>query len=130
MAQDFARELIRPISLKPQSAALRDAARLIAMVHELHKAGYQRIRILPAMAPSGLYWRCTISDAGNFSADGLALLLTEDGRVARYTSGDGARYFGWEDGPTLTARLLAVRFLQRFPAIAEGGKGRDWAYAG
>lgn len=130
VTQDFARALIRPISLKPKSAALRDAARLIAMVHELHKAGYQRVRILPAMAPSGLHWRCTISDAGNFSPDGLSLVTTEEGRVARYTSGDGARYFGWEDGPNLTARLMAVRFLQRFPSIAAGGKGRDWPYAG
>lgn len=130
LAQDFARTLIRPISLKPKTAALRDAARLIAMVHELHKAGYQRVRILPAMAPNGLHWRCTISDSGNFSPDGLALVTTDEDRVARYTSGDGARYFGWKDGPVLTARLMAVRFLQCFPNIAAGGKGRDWAYAG
>jgi hypothetical protein len=128
---DFSRTLIRPISLKPPAeGALRDAARLIAMVHELHKAGYQRIRILPGMAPSGLYWRCSISDAGNFTADGLALRRPDEDRVARYTSGDGARYFGWEDGPTLTARLLARRFLTAFPAIAAPGAGRDWAYAG
>ena len=45
-------------------------------------------------------------------------------------SGDGARYFGWEDGPALTARVLAKRFLAAFPAIAGRGAGRDWAYAG
>lgn len=129
--QDFARTLVRPISLRPPAeGAVRDAARLIAMVHEMHKAGYQRIRILPGMAPNGLHWRCSISDAGNFAADGLALCSPGADRIARYTSGDGARYFGWEDGPVLTARLLAKRFLATFPAIAELGAGRDWAYAG
>ena len=129
--QDFARALIRPVSLKPPSGALRDAGRLLAMVHELHKAGYQRIRILPSMAPSGVHWRCRISDAANFTPDGLAMrseVLPE--RVAVYSSGSGARYFGWEDGPTLTARLLARRFLTAFPAIAAQGRGRDWAFAG
>ncbi len=130
-APDLARTLIRPISLQPpKELALRDAARMIAMVHELHKAGYQRIRILPAMAPSGVHWRCTITDAGNFTPDGLGLRDPHGDRVARYTSGDGARYFGWDDGPTLTARLLAKRFLSAFPVIAEHGAGRDWAYAG
>ncbi len=131
MGQDFARELIRPVSLHPpKQQALRDAARLIAMVHELHKAGYQRIRILPAMAPNGLHWRCSISDAASFAPDGRTLRAAQEGRVARYSSGDGARYFGWEDGPAMTARMLARRFLERFPRIAAGGKGRDWAYAG
>lgn len=131
MPQDFARVLVRPISLKPpEEPAFRDAARLIAMVHELHKAGYQRIRILPHMAPNGLHWRCTIGDAASFAPDGLTLNDVEDGRLARYTSGDGARYFGWSDGPTLTARMMAHRFLERFPLIARHGAGRDWAYAG
>ncbi|HYD13423.1 MAG TPA: hypothetical protein VEC11_11315 [Allosphingosinicella sp.] len=129
-APDFARELIRPVSLKPAEGAVRDAGRLIAMVHELHKAGYQRIRILPNMAPNGVHWRCRISDADNFTPDGLELRGAGPGRVAMYSSGDGSRYFGWEDGGTLTARLLARRFLEVFPAIAAHGAGRDWAYAG
>ena len=129
---DYSRMLVRPVSLKPPAEpALRDAARLIAMVHELHKAGYQRIRIWPSMAPTGLHWRCRISDAASFTPDGLALRAgTAEDRVARYTSGDGALYFGWADGPTLTARMMARRFLTAFPAIAEHGAGRDWAYAG
>ena len=109
---------------------MRDAARLIAMVHELHKAGYQRIRICPAMAPSGVYWRCTISDAANLGDDGLGFRDDADGRVVRYSSGQGAKYFDWPDGHRLTARELARRFLHAFPLIAENGAGRDWAYAG
>jgi hypothetical protein len=119
----------RPVSMRPPAErALRDAARLIAMVHELHKAGYQRIRICPSMAPNGIHWRCTISYAGNVAEDGCGFGGSPDGQVARYTSGDGARYFGWPEG--LTARQMAQRFLETFPAIAEKGAGLDWPYAG
>ena len=30
----------------------------------------------------------------------------------------------------MSARQLAVAFLERFPEIARHGQGRDWAYAG
>ena len=122
---------IRPVSLKPPSeSALRDAARLIAMVHELHKAGYQRIRICPSIAPNGIHWRCSISHSGNLAEDGLGFRGGGHGEVASYTSGQGARYFDWPDGDQLTARQLARRFLDTFPVIAEQGAGRDWPYAG
>jgi hypothetical protein len=121
----------RPISMRPPAeAAFRDCARLIAMMHELHKAGYQRIRICPTMAPSGLYWRCTITYAANVGEDGYSIRADADGYLARYTSGQGNHYFDWPDADKMTARHLAQRFLSAFPIIAEKGKGRDWPYAG
>jgi hypothetical protein len=100
------------------------------MVHELHKAGYQRIRILPGMAPNGVHWRCTISYAENVAPDGRSFLRTDEGHAARYTSGQGARYYDWPDADRLNARQLARRFLTSFPIIADRGAGRDWPYAG
>ena len=100
------------------------------MVHELHKAGFQRIRISPAMAPNGIHWRCTITFAGNVAADGYSIVDRSDGKVARYTSGQGANYFDWPAAATMTARMLAARFIEAFPVIAARGAGRDWAYAG
>ena len=100
------------------------------MVHELHKAGYQRIRISPAMAPNGIHWRCAITFAGNVAADGYSVVDGSNGQAALYTSGQGARYFNWQGAETMTARMLAVRFLKAFPNIAARGAGRDWAYAG
>src|SRR5688572_16981077 len=121
---------LRPISLAPPAEpALRHAARLIAMVHEIHKAGYQRIRMCPAMAPSGVHWRCSISHADNVDDDGLGFRPGGEGEIALYSSGQGALYFGWEDGEGLTARLMAARFLERFQIIAGRGAGRDRAYA-
>lgn len=122
---------LRPVSLRPpKEPAHRDAARLIAMVHELHKSGYQRIRILPTMAPTGLHWRCTITSADNVAPDGLSIRTAGNGLIARYTSGQGSHYFDWPGADRMTARQLAVHFLSAFPLIAERGAGRDWPYAG
>jgi hypothetical protein len=101
------------------------------MVHELHKQGWQRLRIHSGMSPSGCHWRCAIFPSS----------LTEEERdqfedpspftlVARYTSADEKEFFGWKDSAKDDARQLAVKFIQRFPRIVEMGRGRDWNYTG
>ena len=39
---------------------IRRAIRVLAIVGELHKRGYQRLRVMPFMSPSGVHWRCLI----------------------------------------------------------------------
>ncbi|NPD68105.1 hypothetical protein HN018_12095 [Lichenicola cladoniae] len=121
-----------PISLSPSvNPSHRCATRLLTMVHEFHKAGYQRIRFSSGMAPSGIYWRCSITHAGNMTADGLHIQdYNAPEEVAAYSSSSGDHYFGWADAPGRSARELGLLFLDRFPAIAEKGLGRDWTYAG
>jgi hypothetical protein len=102
------------------------------MVHELHKAGYQKIRLLPYLAPSGGYWRCVVTFSDNVEGDGYTIREenSERGLAARYTTGDENQYFGWKEVEELNARELAARFLLEFPEIARQGQGRDWMYAG
>jgi hypothetical protein len=124
-----------PISDAPPSDAVwRRCTRVLSLVHELHKAGYQRIRILPFLSGSGYYWRGWITYAGNVQPDGFNLIDWDDEdrgvMVAKYTSGARNEYFGWTDAKTLGARQLAKLFIERFPRIAEAGRGCDWAYAG
>lgn len=121
-----------PIPLSPSvNPGHRHAARLLAMVHELHKAGHQRIRFSSGMSPSGIHWRCAITHAGNMTADGLRIRdFHACGEVAAYSSSSGDRYFGWADAPGRCARELGLLFLDRFAGIAGKGLGRDWAYAG
>jgi hypothetical protein len=122
---------VRRVSLKPVAGPLiRRCTRVIAMVHELHKAGYQRLRMVPMMSPSGAYWRCVITYEENIEDDGYRIIQWDDERVAAYTSGQDAKYFNWDDSQSFNARQLAQRFLERFPDIAERGRGRDWANAG
>ena len=122
-----------PKTLKVQPSthqSVRRSARVVAMVHELHKVGYQRIRIFPQESGSGAHWRCIITAATNVEANGYLPIRWDDDLVALYTSASGARYFDWADAETCTARQLAALFLERFPTIAQNGRGRDWLYAG
>lgn len=117
-------------SAVPSNALYRRCVRVIAMVHELHKAGYQRLRMLPMFAPSGCHWRAVLTYADNVAQDGYSILREEEGLVVRYTSGHDNQYFGWTDAKDASARELARLFLQRFPDICRKSEGLDWAYAG
>ncbi len=117
----------------PDSPVVRRAIRVLRMVHELHKAGYQRLRVLPYSNDSGTAWRAEITYVDNVGDDGFSTIdhdLDDAGKVARYSTAQGNQYFGWMDATTADARELARLFLIRFPHMCNLGQGLDWAYAG
>jgi hypothetical protein len=103
---------------------------ILLMVHELHRLGYQRLRIQPSMAPSGVHWRCTLASAAHFSARFGAELAVHTVAVARYGSGHERAYFGWQDAAGDTPKQLARKFIERFPEVCAQSWGPDWIYAG
>ena len=107
---------------------------VLLLVHELHLSGYQRLRAIPEMDRSGRYWKCAIAPVSLVSADHGARLLAENAdtsRIPTYTSRDQYHYFEWTDiYPYVTPSELALYFVERFPQLAEAGRGSDWAYAG
>ena len=117
-----------------RSPEQRRAQRVLSMVGELHKRGYQRLRAVPAMSGSGMHWRCMVTPASNTlrtHGGHLATWEYEGGPVASYSSGgDGNEYFGWTDRKAASARELADTFLERFPEICKASRGADWLYAG
>ena len=102
--------------------------RFLAMVHELHKLGYQGVRISPGWSPSGAYWRCALAATSNIRRNGWSLIDYFKG--ASYSSAAGARIFDWEDAPRRSPRQLAQMFIERFPRLASESIGMDYAYAG
>ncbi|PIT74742.1 hypothetical protein B9Z31_06600 [Limnohabitans sp. G3-2] len=115
------------------SSLVRRAIRVLRMVNELHKAGYQRLRVFPHINGSGTAWRADITYVENVRDDGFSPIdheLEGSGKVARYSTAQGNQYFGWMDASTADARELARLFLMRFPHICNLGQGLDWAYAG
>jgi hypothetical protein len=100
------------------------------MVSELHRMGYQQLRIMPYLHP--MAWRLAVAPRDCFSLRNGAYLKDnawED--VPIYSSaGGGNPYFDWPDAKGDNARALAEKFLLRFPDIAKRGMGRDWHYAG
>jgi hypothetical protein len=117
---------------------VRRAVRVLAMVGELHRRGYQKIRVMPFMAPSGCYWRCWIGPETLFYRNHGAFLCDTEyseevqstALSARYTSGEENHYFGWQDAENDDARSLADKFLARFTKLASHGEGWSYAYAG
>ena len=105
-------------------------ARVLAVVLHLHEMGYQWIRILPYLSPSGMHWRCAITSRDNMEADGYTLRTERpaDGLVVTYSTGAEDRLFDWPDAPTMSVSELAARFLERFPRIAAAGRGQDREY--
>ena len=111
-------------------AVYRRAQRVLAMVHELHKAGYQQLRICPGMSPSGCYWRVAITHKGNILKAHGAMIADYEKDAAHYTSGQDNLYFDWRDAQNDTARQLAQKFIDRFSGICTKGRGLDHEYAG
>ena len=115
--------------MKSEIDWIRRAQRCLRMLSELHRLGYQNLRGMSYLNPLG--YRFAIAPKSLFSERNGAVIpwnnfFTDNG-VAITSSGD---YFGWEDAAHDNARVLAEKFIQRFPQIANEGKGRDWAYAG
>lgn len=97
------------------------------MVHELHKAGYQRLRICAGLSPSGCHWRCKLIAAANVKPDGWRI-DNMDQCIARYSTGSDDHYFDWSDSPGKSARQLAQMFIDRNGEKMRECAGRDWPY--
>jgi len=102
--------------------------KVLDMVRILHERGHERLRIMPGMSPSGMYWRCSITHAGNIRADHGAKVIDFDVDSVHYTSGAGELYFDWDDSTGDTPEDLADKFLYRFRELAELSMGVDPEY--
>lgn len=118
-------------------AHVRRAVRVLAMVGELHRRGYQKIRVMPFMSPSGNAWRCWIGPDTLFYRNHGAYLcdpghseeVQSTSLSARYSTG-ADHYFDWQDADNDDARSLADKFLARFTELASRGEGWSYSYAG
>jgi hypothetical protein len=121
-----------------EKGGMRTPLRLLFMVHELHKRGYEKIRIAPYMASSGMHWRCQVVHAGAMSETHGAMIdssysdsvhVDTHGEAALYSSADGDSLFAWSDAMKDAPDQLASKFIVRFPHTAHAGKGSDTDYA-
>jgi hypothetical protein len=101
------------------------------MVRELHYCGFEKLRIIPYLSPSGLYWRCEFVPKKMISkhvgTETRQISINYD--LPCYTSGSQYDFFGWEDGDKLTPAQMAERFRTQFPQLLEDCKGQDKEYA-
>jgi len=118
------------VSMSPNAdAVIRRCTRVLSMVHELHKVGYQRLRIAPFIHDIGT-WRCPVTFLGNVKPEDNMPINWDFDTAPQYSSAAEEDYFDWKDAKGLDARHLAARFLELFPKVSEQAVGLDWAYAG
>ncbi len=105
----------------------RQIYRVYSMLEELHRRGYEQLRIIPGMNSSGCHYRSSITYARNVYADHGALSVDFD-LLAHNTTGNDANLFEWRDAPGANISKLADYFVERFRDIAERGFGADKEY--
>ena len=124
-------EAVRPLDL------YRFLRKLLRMVRELHRGGYELLRVEAGMSPSGCHWRCAIAPAALFSKKNGAMIIfsssnmsqsMERPMIARYSSGSLFDCYGWGDCSKDSPVALADRFRREFPQILERARGADPAY--
>jgi hypothetical protein len=96
-------------------------ARLMAMVRELHRAGYQKLYLYSWPKPSGLHWRWHLFT-------GPRNWMQRPWREGWYGSGADYNFnpvIGWGDAPTATPAELASCLAQFDPAGLAHALGRD-----
>jgi hypothetical protein len=125
-----ASHVVGGLTLSDESAGIY--RKVLLMVGELHEAGFQRLRIYPALSPSGMAWRCPVGPSSAARPGHGAIVrddLYDSSLVALYSSASGSDYFGIEGGK-LSPRALGRSFMKRYPTIAEASLDSDWEYAG
>ena len=107
--------------------------RLIKMLVELHRRGYQLLRICPY---EHMAWAVEFWPSRFFSPRNGAYLMSgayvdlQSHEETRHSAGSGFRYFGWSGVERYDAQHLAGEFVKRFPKTCAASQGRDWEYAG
>jgi hypothetical protein len=110
-----------PIRFRRQPPDRMPHARLMAMVAELHRAGYQKLYLYSWPKPSGLHWRWHLFT-------GQRNWMQRPWREGWY--GSGADYnvnpvMGWGDAPTASPAELASCLAQFDPQGLANALGRD-----
>ena len=105
------------------------AHKLLQMVAELHRRGFQRLRIAPGLAPGGDDWRCSVVPADRMDPANGAHEQTGNLLAARYSTAEDYHFFGWNDGGKMTVPDMAESFVRTFSTVCEHALGSDPVYA-
>jgi hypothetical protein len=116
-----------PIREGELPAEQQPTLRVFLMLEELHRRGYEQLRLVPGMSNSGLAYRSSITPAVNVSVENGAIAVDEE-LVAAHTSANGSALFGWNDAPESSVAELARMFVRRYPKLARLGRVPDPCY--
>ena len=103
---------------------------LLDTVAYLHQKGYEKIRVLGWFAPSGAYYRISISSKKHFdNKTGYVLCKCDDDECYLYSNSVGFNFFKNESSyENVSIEEIGNRLLNFYPKIELEGKGDDKEY--
>jgi O-acetyl-ADP-ribose deacetylase (regulator of RNase III) len=102
--------------------ASKTPIRILQGVQVLHQRGYHRLRIMPGISPSGLYWRIAITSFDNVAPDVEWPWSRGSDQVLRYSTGGLTEFAGGEVTVMTPPEEVADLILSALPdASPDGG---------
>lgn len=101
--------------------ALWTPIRILQGVRVLHQRGYHRMRILPGVSPSGMYWRVAITTADNLIEDEDYPHIVDFAAMLAYSTGGLTQFAGYEVSVATKAETIADFILSALPGGAPTG---------
>lgn len=98
----------------------------LQVVHELHRMGYQKLRVYPYFGPN-YHWRCLLHPASNVDIEDHQRPINESDQL-KYTEAAGYQYFDWANCEELTPYEIAFRVTQEKSEFLRDCQGSDPAY--
>ncbi|GGH40938.1 hypothetical protein IA57_02590 [Mangrovimonas yunxiaonensis] len=95
---------------------IKNRQKLLFMAQEIHKRGFGKLRIIPSVSPSGMYWRCNFVDEAKRNS------FIASNWLLNYEKEDS------EQEIELTAQELADLFMKENIKFIDHCKGRNQAY--
>lgn len=123
---DLGNDILK-IALKKQYDT--PTSRIYEAVAFLHKIGYEKLRVMSSISPSGSNFRTEISVKENFDSTGY--ITKDDKRYPSYRISDilEDHYFGfYKEFENMSIEELALSILKETPNLEELTKGKDPKY--
>jgi O-acetyl-ADP-ribose deacetylase len=126
-AADTRVEEVRVVAFDPEvhrevrvELASETPIRILQGIGVLHRRGYHRVRALPGISPSGVYWRVAVTAADNVTDAGGSVHVRDLDAAVTYTTAGLTEFAGGEvtltTGPETVADLILNALPQVTPA--------------
>lgn len=101
--------------------------RILDGVEQLHERGYEQLRLLPYMSPSGMHWRVEIAEAAATDDSAGYVVYRNENVVLRYSTGSGPEFAGAIVDRSTTPDDVADLILASMPWVQEHVPDRAYA---
>lgn len=98
--------------------------RYFLVIAELHKMGYELIRVCPCLSPNGMAWRCATT-VKKYTLKKCGAIYHGPAHTAANNHNGSFRFGECEN---MNPHEIAVKFLEYYPHLAKWGKGNDSDY--